>query len=77
MSLIDTLPRYDYAPTAAELKQARDILRRKALFDVTLRQDADHRGDYATAQAYRQRIAQLDSACDLISDCLAGILPGV
>jgi hypothetical protein len=75
MSLIDTLPRYDIAPTTAELKQARTILRRKALFDMTLRQDAEHRGDYATAQAYRERIARLDSACDLLSDCLAGILP--
>jgi hypothetical protein len=75
MSLVTGLPRYEYAPTTAELKTARDILRRKALMDMTFRDDAYHRGDYMSADAYRQRIAKLDAACDLISDCLAGILP--
>ena len=65
---------YPFAPNAAEMRDARGILLRKAEFDISLAREAEDRGDYATAYAYRQRAARLDRAIDTLTDCLEGIL---
>jgi hypothetical protein len=66
---------YTIAPTAAEMRAARDTLIRKAEFDGDLAREADERGDYTSGRAYRQRRDKLQAAAKLMSDCLDGILP--
>jgi hypothetical protein len=63
------------APTSSELRTALDILLRKAAFDGDLAREADERGDYTSAYAYRQRRDKLHASAKLMQDCLAGILP--
>lgn len=54
------MPNTFLAPTADELRAARDILRRKAAFDLDLaREAAEVRSDYTTFDAYRERAARL------------------
>jgi len=66
---------YTTAPTSSEMRAALDVLIRKAAFDGDLAREADERGDYTSAYAYRQRRDKLHNAAKLMQDCLAGILP--
>jgi hypothetical protein len=76
MSLIDTLPAREHV-TARELRLARDILIRKANEDARRRDEAEEAGEFWVADSYRHRLAQLDRAVDMLTDCLEGCLPNI